>query len=488
MNARGDGSGSRPPGVDALASEVNDHLVRDGGSPPIGLVRSASRRVIARHTTDPDAGASPGTDTDWVAAAIEELERMAPPRRVINATGVLLHTNLGRAPLDLAGITGGRSPSEGYGDIELDLRTGRRGRRFGGLEASLCALTGAEAALVVNNNAAAVLLSVSGLAAGREVIVSRGELVEIGGSFRVPEVITAGGARLTEVGTTNRTHRADYRGALGPDTAAVLAVHRSNFTVEGFVAGVSYRELAEVAEIGGVPLVVDLGGGLVDTRCGWIDAGPPKWLCDEPGVRQTLAAGADVVTFSGDKLLGGPQAGIIVGAREALDRLRGHPLARALRLDRLRAQVLQCTVDAYLAGDVTSSVPLWRSATAPLAELAERARAITESIHADGSADPGRLPLRVTVADMDGIVGAGAAPGSVIPGVGIEVAVDANRAVAGAGSAAMTVNELAGAMRVAPVPVVGVVGDGVLKIHLRTVEPEADARVVDALRGVANGP
>ncbi len=312
-------------------------------------------RLLAGEELVPDA-----SQIIMMAKGVLEKSRRMDQRPVINSTGILLHTNLGRAPMAEIAGEAARQAAIHYTNLEYDDATGKRGDRLSPIIALLQEITGAEDALVVNNNAAAVLLAVSGLAAGREVVVSRGELVEIGGSFRIPDVITQGGARLVEVGTTNRTHVADYRGALGDDCAALLSVHRSNFEIVGFTSGVSCGQLAEVARLGGVPLVVDLGGGLLDSRCGWIDRSPPAWLADEPAVRQTLAAGADLVTFSADKLLGGPQGGIILGSRRLVDRLRRHPLARALRLDPLRAELLQRTVDSYLGGTACSDIPLWR--------------------------------------------------------------------------------------------------------------------------------
>ena len=249
---------------------------------------------------------------------------------VVNATGVLLHTNLGRAPVAFAQTARAQS-------LELDLATGERGSRQRGVGSLLARLCGAESAMVVNNNAAAVLLVLAALAAGRDVPVSRGESVEIGGGFRVPDVMEQSGAHLVDVGTTNRTRLADYRRAItrpGADVALVLKVHRSNFRLDGFVEETTVAELATL----GPPVVADLGSGLVDATCPWLPGPPPKWLAEEPAVRQTLAAGAALVTFSGDKLLGGPQAGVIVGRAELIERCGKHPLARAVRPGRSRAR------------------------------------------------------------------------------------------------------------------------------------------------------
>lgn len=445
-------------------------LGASGSSRPTAVITDAVRRVLAGvspHTTSGRDGAGVPARDDLVAEVLADLGPTAGMRRVINATGVLLHTNLGRAPV--AALEQWRDGLDGYADVEFDLGSGRRSGRFAGLEASLCALTGSTSALVVNNNAAAVLLAVSTVStasAGREVIVSRGELVEIGGSFRIPDVITQGGAVLREVGTTNRTHVADYRGAVCSDTAAVLSVHRSNYRIEGFTAEVGRRDLAEVARSAGVPLLVDLGGGLPDTRCGWIPGAPPRWLAGEPGVRQVVAAGADVVTFSGDKLLGGPQAGIIVGESDLLDRMRRHPLARPLRLDRVRAQMLQRVVDSYLDSTAVEVIPLWRMASVGIEELRRRAEEIVAALRSATTSEG----LEVTVQPMDGTVGAGAAPGSAVPGVGIELAGPHIRP-----------QDLARGLRNGELPVIGVVGEDRVRIHLRTVDPCDDGRLTAAL-------
>ncbi len=269
---------------------------------------------------------------------------------------MLLHTNLGRAPV-------AHEQSAGYTNLELDLATGERGSRSDHAGALLALACGAEAALVVNNCAAAVLLALAALASGRGVVVSRGELVEIGGGFRIPEVMSQSGARLVEVGTTNRTRVADVTRALRTDDVAlVLKVHRSNYRIVGFTEEVGVAELAEVASATGVPVVVDLGSGLLDEACPWLPAGPPAWLAGEPGARQALGAGAGLVTFSGDKLLGGPQAGIVAGRAELVERCRRHPLARALRPGGLVLDALQSTALAYLRRD-GAAIPFWRMAT-----------------------------------------------------------------------------------------------------------------------------
>ncbi|GAA4390850.1 L-seryl-tRNA(Sec) selenium transferase [Tsukamurella soli] len=308
-------------------------------------------------------------------------------RPVLNATGVVVHTNLGRAPLSAAAVDALLAAS-GYVDVELDLRTGTRSKRgLGARAALLAACPAADEALVVNNGAAALVLATTALAAGREVVVSRGELIEIGAGFRLPDLIASTGARLREVGTTNRTHLRDYADAIGPDTGCLLKVHPSNFRVEGFTSGVSVAELAPLAAERGVPLIVDLGSGLL---------APDPLLPDEPDAATTLAAGADAVTASGDKLLGGPQAGILLGRSEIVTRLARHPLARAVRADKLALAALEATVTG-------AAPPVTVALHADPARLRERVERLAEAV--DG-----------TVVAHDGRVGGGGAPGVPLPG------------------------------------------------------------------------
>jgi L-seryl-tRNA(Ser) seleniumtransferase len=365
-------------------------------------------------------------------------------RPVINATGVIIHTNLGRVPL---GPTDSRIAT-GYSNLEYRLDDGRRGSRHDHAAALLARLCGAESALVVNNNAAAVLLTLAALARGKEVLVSRGELVEIGGGFRVPDVMAESGARLVEVGTTNRTRLADYQRALSAETGLVLKVHASNYRMVGFVESTPVAELAGL----GPPVVADIGSGLLDETTPWLPR-RPAWLRDEPGARQTLAAGATLVTFSGDKLLGGPQAGIIAGRAEQVAAVARHPLARAVRADKMTLAALQELALAYLSGDATG-VPLWRMATLSVAALAERAAALVAGV-------PG-----AKVVDTEAVAGGGSLPGLTIPsaGVALEVA-DADAALA--------------ALRGSGV--VARVEEGSVVCDLRTVDPADDGRLAAAL-------
>ena len=419
----------RPPSVDALARSLA------GSGLPHPICVDLARAAIA----EGDVAGAP---------ARAEAFRRTLLTPVVNATGVLLHTNLGRAPV--------AHHQEAHAQtVEFDLATGERGSRqraVGQLFARLC---GAEAAMIVNNNAAAVLLVTAALAAGRQVLVSRGESVEIGGSFRVPEVIEQSGARLVDVGTTNRTRLADYRRAIargGADVAFVLKVHPSNYRVEGFVEDTTVAELAGLE----VPVVVDIGSGLLDATCPWLPGPPPAWLADEPAAVQTLAAGAALVTFSADKLLGGPQAGIIAGRADLVAACSKHPLARALRPGGLTLGALQGAALAYLHKRATTEVPFWRMVATPLADLRRRAEAIAA-----------RVPV-ATAVDLEALPGAGSAPGATMPSAGLEV----------------TGDRLA-ALRAADPPIVGRTREGRTFLDLRTVDPVDDDHLAATLAGLA---
>ena len=411
----------RPPSVDRLARSLADTGL------PHPLLVDAARAAIA--AGEPD---SARTVADEIAGALL--------RPVVNATGVLLHTNLGRAPLRTE--TDGRASN-----LEFDLAHGERGSRTSHAGRLLARAVGAEDAIVVNNCAAAVLLVLATVARGRGVAVSRGELVEIGGGFRVPDVMAQSGARLVEVGTTNRTRVGDYAAVVDDDLALVLKVHRSNYTISGFTEDTGVAELASL----GVPVAVDLGSGLLDAACPWLPDGPPAWLHDEPAAKQTLAAGADLVLFSGDKLLGGPQAGIIAGRGELVRACAKHPLYRAFRPGGLVLAALQDVALAYLARDA-DQLPFWRMATVAPESLRRRAEAIV------AAAGTGR------VEECASVPGGGTLPGVEIPSVG--VAIDGDRSAA---------------LRRHRPPVIARVVEGRTVIDLRTVEPDDDAHVIDAL-------
>ena len=332
------------PSVDALVAD----LVTMSADIPRGLVVEIARSSIesARAAILEGAEAHPAQEA---ARQVEALGRLRH-HSVINATGVLLHTNLGRAPLHPEAAAEAAAAAAGYGNIEFDLNEGRRGSRGAYLNQLLQELTGAEAALVVNNNAAALFLALHTIAAGGSVPVSRGELIEIGGSYRLPDLMASSGAELIEVGTTNRTRLADYNQDLRPSTRMLLKVHPSNYRVTGFAEDTSIDEMVELAKEQTIPLVFDVGSGLLDKSVSWMEGPPPAWLADEPAVRDAVEAGVDLVTFSGDKLFGGPQAGIIVGSAELVAKLKASPVARALRIDGATIAALTRTAELYANG------------------------------------------------------------------------------------------------------------------------------------------
>jgi L-seryl-tRNA(Ser) seleniumtransferase len=425
------------PSVDRLLAD--ERLAAE----PHELALAAARAVLARAREDLRAGREPGA---LVEAVLEELAAARRPslRRVLNATGVLIHTNLGRAPLADAALARVAEVGAGYSNLEYDVERGERGSRQEHLGSLLRRLTGAEAALVVNNNAAAVLLALAALAEGREVVVSRGELIEIGDGFRIPEVLARSGARLVEVGTTNRTRATDYERAIGPETALLLRVHQSNFRVVGFTERPELEELGRIAQRAGLPLVDDLGSGALSQ------------IGDEPTPAESLRAGADLVCFSGDKLLGGPQAGILVGRAELVERLRRHPLQRALRADKLTLAALEGTLTLGLAPETRNEVPVLRMLHEPLESVRARAARLAELVGGE---------IEETVAR----VGGGALPLAELP------------------SAACAVEEaLAGSLRLGEPPVIAVVRDGRTLLDCRTLtDPEVDevAAAVRRVRG-----
>ena len=403
-----------------------DVLLRDErlAAEPRQLALSAARAALGRAREEVRAGLDPG---DLVERALAELAAARRPalRRVLNATGVVVHTNLGRAPLPAAALERVAAVGAGYSNLEYDLAEGARGSRQAHLAPLLRRLTGAEAALVVNNNAAAVLLALAALAEGREVLVSRGELIEIGDGFRIPDVLVRSGARLVEVGTTNRTRAADYERAIRPETALMLRVHQSNFRLVGFTEQPRVAELAAVAGRHGLPLVDDLGSGaLVEVE-------------GEPTPMSSLVAGADLVCFSGDKLLSGPQAGIVAGRAELVDRLRRHPLQRALRADKLSLAALSGTLAVYL--DRPEEIPVLRMLREPAETVRARAERLAEAVGGE---------VEETVAR----VGGGALPLAELPSFACAVE-----------------EELAATLREGEPPVVAVVRDGRTLLDCRTL-------------------
>jgi len=418
-----------------------DRLLADEAlaAAPRALAVEAARTVLERAREQIEAGEEPG---DVVATARAEVERLSTPslRRVLNATGVIVHTNLGRAPLAPSALARVEEVGRSYSNLELDLESGARGSRQVHVSEALRRATGAEAALVVNNNAAAVLLAVGALGEGREVVVSRGELVEIGDGFRIPEVLARSGARMVEVGTTNRTRASDYERAIGPETAVLLRVHQSNYRIVGFTEAVPTRELARIAHAAGLVLVDDLGSGSL------------RDMGDEPTAAGSVRDGADLVCFSGDKLLGGPQAGIVVGRGDLVERLRRHPLQRALRADKLTLAALEGTL-AVLADPerARAEIPVLRMLDEPLGVVRERAERLAILIGGE---------VEETVAR----VGGGALPLAELP------------------SAACAIEEsLAPLLRLGTPPVVGIVRDGRLLLDARTLTAD---EVDDVARAV----
>lgn len=432
---------------------------------PRALVTESLRALIA----DGRAGATlPTDDAEWVRALERRLEARTAStlRPAINATGVVLHTNLGRAPLAAAALEAVAAVAAGASTLEYEIDSGARGSRHVHCAALLAELTGAEDAIVVNNCAAALVLALQATAAGREAIVSRGELVEIGGSFRVPDIMAASGTTLVEVGTTNRTHVADYRRALTARTAAIVKVHRSNFTLDGFVAEASVADLVPVAAEGACALIHDFGSGLMLDLAQW-------GLSGEPTARDAVRAGASLVLMSGDKLLGGPQAGIIVGTREAVGVLRRHPMARALRVDKLTLAALEATLALYREpARAVRELPALAMLTASPESVRVRAEAAAAAI-ASGASEANTAARVTTAADIrvepsEATVGGGAFPSARIPSFTVTFGTD--------------VEALEEKLRRASVPVIGTIREGRLRLDLRSLPAEQDALLVQRVR------
>jgi L-seryl-tRNA(Ser) seleniumtransferase len=473
------------PSVDALAQrpEVGDLERRHGREAVVSALREAAAELRSLLGASRAAGHAPGILPETAEEVARAVTRQAAAllagrfrpslRRVINATGVILHTNLGRAPLsgDAAAHIG--RLATGYTNLEYDLEAGGRGRRDRHAEALLRQLTGAEAAIVVNNNAAATLLMLSALARGREVLISRGELVEIGGGFRVPDIMAQSGALLREVGTTNRTRAADYAAAIGEKTALILRVHPSNFRIEGFTARPALDEIVTLGRRFGVPVAEDQGSGLLgfegaggESGIGRAAARAPghdeaaATLQREPAVADIVRAGIDVVCFSGDKLLGGPQAGILAGRAAALDRIRTHPLMRALRVDKLTYAALEATLLAYVSGRARDEVPVLRMLWLTRDAIAARAAALAARLR-------GTRGLSAALVDGVSTVGGGSAPGSRLP-----------TALLALGADGITAASLEARLRGGAPPLIARIEDDRVVLDLRTVEPGDDETLV----------
>ncbi len=439
---------------------------------PATVVVNAIRSVIDADRRRIREGARPPVEKDFSDAAVMQRVKdavrsaMQPKlRRVINATGVVIHTNLGRsllAPeaLENLAVVAGR-----YSNLEYDLAAGRRGSRYMAVRDLLCEITGAEDAMVVNNNAGAVLISLETIARSRSVIVSRGDLVEIGGSFRIPDVMTKSGATLKEVGTTNRTHLRDYEGAIDPDTALLLKVHWSNYSIVGFTAQVPLRELVELGARRGVPVMEDLGSGtFIDfSRYG---------LLKEPTVQDSVASGADVVTFSGDKLLGGPQAGVIVGRRSIIEAIRKNPINRALRIDKLTLAALESTLRLYRdEKQAVAAIPTLRMLTENEEAVQPRAEELARRLK--GIGDP---RLKVEIVRLSSKAGGGSLPLLDLPSRCLRVHVDG-----------LTANQLELNLRRCDPPIIGRIEDGAFLMDARTLQPDETPFIAAALAAVLAG-
>jgi len=395
------------PSVDAILR--SDAGRRASGTLGRSLLKLELASVLEEARAAAAAGVAPAEPEDLLATAARRASRVVNGLSpVVNATGVVLHTNLGRAPMPEAAARAAARAARSYTDLEVDRDSGARGRRSARAETMLTAVTGAEAALVVNNCAAALMLALAALARRREVLVSRGELIEIGGEFRIPDILAASGAKLVEVGTTNRTRVADYRSALSERTGAILRVHPSNYRVVGFTASPGTAELATLAGKAGVPLIYDVGSGLLEHH------GHDGMPADEPSLRDALADGADLVTASGDKLLGGPQAGLVAGRAELIERLRRHPVARAVRVDKMQVAALEVVLAAYVRGE-QDELPVHRMLRATPEQVKRRAHELASTLGGDLEG------VSAHVRACESVVGGGAVPGNSLPSWGVEV-------------------------------------------------------------------
>ncbi len=443
------------PGVDRL---IGEKRIRDLEALfPHDIITSLVRESLVFYRNAITRGQEPPTTEELTAYIVDQAQILASPtlKPVINATGVVLHTNLGRAPLSTDAIAAMNTNGPDYNNLEFDLEKGERGSRHVHVESLLCRLTGAEAGLVVNNNAAAVLLGLTCLAKRKEVIVSRGQAVEIGGGFRVPEVMRQSGARLVEVGTTNCTYARDYEGAVTPRTAALLRVHSSNFQVLGFTHITTLEEMVDVGRKHEIPILDDLGSGCpLDTT--------PFGLAHEPTIQESITAGVDLAFFSGDKLLGGPQAGIIVGKKIYIDKLKRHPLVRAIRVDKTRLAGLAATLLHYLKGEAVQKVPVWQMIALPLNEISRRAGWWAASLGGNAR-----------VIEGESLIGGGSLPGATLP--------TRLLAVGGPPQAGLA-QKAAKRLRLQNPPVIGRISDNILLLDPRTVRPQQDELVIRALR------
>jgi len=441
------------PSVEAVLTDLDDIIHTYDRSWVVDLVRSQLK--TARELIKSGDQNIKGQDiADGVRDSVKWLTQPVP-RQIINATGVVIHTNLGRSPLSEESIESIKQAAIGYSDLELDLATGRRGSRQAHVQQLLSQLTGAEASLVVNNNASAILLGLSALAFGKSVVVSRGEAVEIGGGFRIPDVLLQSGASLSEVGTTNRTYISDYERAINDDTGAFLKAHASNFRVEGFTASVEPLELVALGTKHGIPVLHDVGSGcFLNTE----DYG----MAHEPTPQESVRAGVGLTFFSGDKLLGGPQAGIVVGSRSLISVLERHPLARAVRIDKLSLASLTMTLQHYLLNESEKKIPIWRMISASAEDIKDRANLLKEG-----------LEVHSTVVESRSPIGGGSLPGETLPSWVLAI-----HCAETAGGADRVLNNL----RMCDKPVIGRIADEQVLLDPRTVLPEQDADLKRSLR------
>lgn len=448
------------PPLLAIAVEIPRSLLLEAAQETVAALRQELLNLSAEAPV-------PELSVEAVAQRVARLaaEKMRPSlRHVINATGTLLHTNLGRAPLAQCALDAIAEISRTYSNLEFDLASGERGHRFVHVEALLCRLTGAEAAAVVNNNAGAVLLALTALAKGREAIVSRGEMVEIGGAFRIPEVMAAGGVQLKEVGTTNKTHLRDYREAIGSETGLLLKIHTSNYRIVGFTAAVSGAELVALGQEHGLPVLEDLGSGMLFDLS-------PFGLPQEPTVAEAVAAGIDVITFSGDKLLGGPQAGLIVGKKAAIDKIRQHPMARALRIDKLSLAALEATLRLYLDRErALKEIPVLQMLAAPAEAIKQRCQRLARKLRTNLGEQ-----VSIEIIAEPAAVGGGALPLTQLPGYALALT-----------PRSLSVDTLATRLRLGSPAVAGRIQEGRLLLNPRTIfaaeEPQLLAALVVATR------
>ena len=447
------------PGVDQLLS--HPQIASLDAEYPRAFIVSIMRKQLEEARRNIEAGGQCPAINDIVLSFRRYLDELVNPglRPVINATGVILHTNLGRAPLSKKAIAAMSAVSNGYSNLEFDIVKGLRGSRQTHIERLLCEVTGAEAALVVNNNASALLLGLSALAKRKEVIVSRGQAVEIGDSFRIPDVMRQSGAKLVEVGTTNCTYGRDYESAITNSTAALLRVHSSNFKVVGFTNEIIIEELVEVGQRHNLPVFDDLGSGcLLNTAV--------FGLGEEPMVQRSIAAGVALAFFSGDKLLGGPQAGIIVGKKEYIDKLKRHPLARAVRIDKIRLAGLIATLIHYLKGEATTIVPIWQMISANLNEIDSRAHKLAAATDGLGR-----------VEDGESMIGGGSLPGGTLPTKLVAISITGKKNAA-------YILKFSQELRNNKTPIIGRISDNVLLLDPRSVLPEEDEIVVKTLKEI----